>query len=77
LTRTSGIADADTRDFVQVDGIWVHKIQRKHRSPDQRLKTKASTRDMPYGEYPVQELKAAIEWVKNPLAIPASAEAAD
>jgi hypothetical protein len=47
LTRTSEIADADTRDFVQVDGIWVHKIQRKHRSPDQRLKTKASTRDMP------------------------------
>ena len=47
LTRTSEIADADTRDFVQVDGIWVHKIQRKHRSEDQRLKTKASTRDIP------------------------------
>ena len=44
---TSEIADADTRDFVQVDGIWVQRIQRKHRSQDQRLKTKASTRDMP------------------------------
>jgi hypothetical protein len=47
LTRTSEIADCDTRDFVLVDGIWVHKIQRKYRSEDQRLKTKPSTRDMP------------------------------
>jgi integrase len=179
LTRTSEIADCDTRDFVLVDGIWVHKIQRKYRSEDQRLKTKPSTRDMPlhsgilnagfipylrslppgplfaslrldsygkrathaskitnkwlrevvgiddplkpfyslrhsgitdlrtartpngevavkekvemyltahgkkdihgnYGQYPVTELKAAIEWVKNPLlAVPALAEAAD
>ena len=31
-----------------------------------------------YGQYPVTELKAAIEWVKNPLlAVPALAEAAD
>jgi hypothetical protein len=40
LTRTSEIADADTRDFVEFDGIWVHKIQRKHRSQDQRLRRK-------------------------------------
>jgi hypothetical protein len=31
-----------------------------------------------YGQYPVTELKAAIEWVKNPLlAVPALAEPAD
>lgn len=30
-----------------------------------------------YGQYPVTELKVAIEWVKNPLlAVPALAEAA-
>jgi integrase len=45
--RLSEIVDAHTRDIVLVDGVWVIKIRRKYRSPDQRLKTKVSTRDVP------------------------------
>jgi hypothetical protein len=30
-----------------VEGVWVMKIRRKYRSPDQRLKTIVSTRDVP------------------------------
>jgi site-specific recombinase XerD len=42
-TRTSEVADANTLDFDCIDGIWVMSIHRKHRSRDQRLKTKVST----------------------------------
>jgi integrase len=45
--RLSEIADAHTRDLVMVEGVWVMKIRRKYRSPDQRLKTIVSTRDVP------------------------------
>jgi hypothetical protein len=41
------VADADTRDVVVVDGISMMKIRRKYRSPNQRLKTIVSTRDVP------------------------------
>jgi hypothetical protein len=42
-TRTSEVADANTPDIECIDGIWVMSIHRKHRSRDQRLKTKVST----------------------------------
>jgi hypothetical protein len=45
-TRTSEVADANTLDIECVDGIWVMGIDRKHRSRDQRLKTKVSTRKL-------------------------------
>jgi integrase len=45
--RLSEITDAHTRDIVLVEGVWVMKIRRKYRSPDQRLKTIVSTRDVP------------------------------
>jgi integrase len=44
--RLSELADAHTRDIVCLFGIWVMKIHRKYRSPDQRLKNKVSTRDV-------------------------------
>ena len=40
------MADANTLDIECVDGIWVMGIDRKHRSRDQRLKTKVSTRKL-------------------------------
>jgi hypothetical protein len=45
-TRTSEVADANTLDIERIDGIWVMSIHRKHRSRDQRLKTKVSTRKL-------------------------------
>ena len=45
-TRTSEVADANTLDIECVDGIWVMSIHKKHRSRDQRLKTKVSTRKL-------------------------------
>jgi hypothetical protein len=45
-TRTSEVADASTLDIGCIDGIWVMSIHRKHRSRDQRLKTKVSTRQL-------------------------------
>jgi hypothetical protein len=45
-TRTSEVADASTLDIEYIDGIWVMSIHRKHRSRDQRLKTKVSTRKL-------------------------------
>jgi hypothetical protein len=45
--RLSEIVDADTRDIVVEEGVPVMKIRRKFRSPDQRLKTKESTRTVP------------------------------
>ena len=42
--RLSEIADAHTRDIVLDHGVWVIKIRKKYRSPDQRLKTKVSIR---------------------------------
>jgi hypothetical protein len=38
------VADASSHDIECIDGIWVMSIHRKHRSRDQRLKTKVSTR---------------------------------
>jgi len=46
-TRLGEITDIDTRDFVEIDGIWVMLIRKKHRSKDQRLKTKVSVRTVP------------------------------
>jgi hypothetical protein len=46
-TRTAEVADANTLDIECIDGIWVMSIHRKHRSRDQRLKTKVSTRKLP------------------------------
>ena len=45
----SELADAHTRDIYRDahSGIWVMKIHRKYRSPDQRLKTVVSTRIVP------------------------------
>ena len=45
--RLSEIVDAHTRDIALDEGIWVMNIHRKYRSPDQRLKTKVSTRSVP------------------------------
>jgi integrase len=45
--RLSEIVDAHTRDIVLMDGVWVMKIRKKYRSPDQRLKTKVSIRIVP------------------------------
>ena len=45
--RLSEILDAHTRDIVVEEGVPVLKIRRKYRSPDQRLKTKVSTRTSP------------------------------
>jgi hypothetical protein len=45
-TRTSEVADASTLDIECIDGIWVMSIHRKHRSRDQRLKTKVSIRKL-------------------------------
>src|SRR5215831_19377473 len=45
-TRTSEVADANSLDIERIDGIWVMSIHRKHRSRDQRLKTKVSTRKL-------------------------------
>ena len=45
--RLSEILDAHTRDVVVEEGVPVMKIRRKYRSPDQRLKTKVSTRMVP------------------------------
>jgi site-specific recombinase XerD len=45
-TRTSEVADASTLDIENIDGIWVMSIHRKHRSRDQRLKTKVSKRKL-------------------------------
>jgi hypothetical protein len=45
-TRTSEVADASTLDIECIDGIWIMNIDRKHRSRDQRLKTKVSTRKL-------------------------------
>src|ERR1700758_826660 len=45
-TRTSEVADASTLDIECIHGIWVMSIDRKHRSRDQRLKTKVSTRKL-------------------------------
>jgi len=45
--RLSEIVDAHTRDIVFMDGVWVMKIRKKYRSPDQRLKTKVSIRIVP------------------------------
>jgi hypothetical protein len=45
-TRTSEVADANTLDIERIDGISVMSIHRKHRSRDQRLKTKVSTRKL-------------------------------
>jgi hypothetical protein len=45
-TRTSEVADSSTLDIECIDGIWVMSIDRKHRSRDQRLKTKVSTRKL-------------------------------
>ena len=45
--RLSEIVDAHTRDIVLMDRVWVIKISKKHRSPDQRLKTKVSIRIVP------------------------------
>jgi integrase len=44
--RTSEVADASTRDIECVDGIWIIKIHRKHRTKDQGLKTGVSTRSL-------------------------------
>jgi hypothetical protein len=46
VTRTSEVADANTLDIECIDGIWVMSIHRRHRSRDQRLKTKLSTRKL-------------------------------
>jgi len=43
----SEILDADSRDVVVEESVPVMKIRRKYRSPDQRLKTKVSTRTVP------------------------------
>jgi hypothetical protein len=45
--RLSEILDAHTCDIVVEEGVPVMKIRRKYRSPDQRLKTKVSTRTSP------------------------------
>jgi hypothetical protein len=54
-TRVGEITDIDTRDFVQIEGVWVMQIRRKHRTRDQRLKTKVSTRMVPLHEAVLRE----------------------
>ena len=45
--RLSELVEADTRDIVMKEGIWVMEIKKTIRSPDQRRKTKVSSRDNP------------------------------
>jgi integrase len=45
--RLSELVEADTRDIVMKEGIWVMEIKKTIRSPDQRRKTKVSSRDAP------------------------------
>ena len=61
--RLSEIANAHTRDIMLVEGVWVMKIRRKYRSPDQRLKTIVSTRDVPLHSAVLAE--GFLEYVKS------------
>jgi integrase len=45
--RLSELVEADTRDFVVKEGVWVMEIKKTIRIPDQRRKTKVSSRDAP------------------------------
>jgi integrase len=45
--RLSELAEADTRDIVMKEGVWVMEIKKTIRLPDQRRKTKVSSRDAP------------------------------
>jgi integrase len=45
--RLSELAEADTRDIVTKEGVWVMEIKKTMRIPDQRRKTKVSSRDAP------------------------------
>ena len=54
-TRVGEITDIDTRDFVQIEGVWVMQIRRKHRTRDQQLKTKVSVRNVPLHEAVLRE----------------------
>jgi integrase len=61
--RLSEILDAHTRDIVVEEGVPVMKIRRKYRSPDQRLKTKVSTRTVPLHSAVLAE--GFLEYVKS------------
>jgi integrase len=63
--RLSELADADTRDIYRDphSEIWVMKIHRKYRSPDQRLKSVVSTRIVPLHEAVLAE--GFLEYVKS------------
>src|SRR5215472_12405999 len=45
--RNEELADAHTRDIECIDGTWVMRLRMKHRTNDQRVKTKVSVRTMP------------------------------
>jgi integrase len=45
--RLSELVEADTRDIVMKEGVWVMEIKKTIRIPDQRRKTKVSSRDAP------------------------------
>jgi integrase len=45
--RLSELAEADTRDIVTKEGVWVMEIKKTIRVPDQRRKTRVSSRDAP------------------------------
>jgi integrase len=45
--RLSELVEADTRDIVMKEGIWVMEIKKTIRIPDQRRKTRVSARDAP------------------------------
>jgi integrase len=45
--RLSELVEADTRDIVMKEGVWVMEIKKTIRIPDQRRKTKVSSHDAP------------------------------
>jgi integrase len=45
--RLSELVEADTRDIVVKEGVWIMEIKKTIRIPDQRRKTKVSSRDAP------------------------------
>jgi integrase len=45
--RLSELVEADTRDIVLKEGVWIMEIKKTIRIPDQRRKTKVSSRDAP------------------------------
>ena len=63
--RLSELVEADTRDIVMKEGVWVMEIKKTIRIPDQRRKTKVSSRDAPLHSALLAE--SFLEYGKRPV----------